>query len=334
MSANYNVRLIAVQGEFPETLRLPVSFLLLTNPIHLTLFSLEIGSQIWNAGAGLRLCLHLMKIRNTVWLFILGLCSAVVFAQSVNEDLLDAAKRGDSAAVKSLLAKGADVNARTRYNQTPLMLAADKGHTEIVKLLVEANADVNVTDTFYKSVTALSAAAQRGHAGIVKLLLEKGARGKDNALFAAIGGGHTGVAKTVLDAGGVSQESLDRALGLALERGQSEIAELLKKAGAKPPEQKQLKPEVKVDEATLQKYAGTYRLDEARQYTFVVKDGRLGGWDLRQYSFPLTAIDRNVFRIGSSDDRTIAFNEEDGKITSITVTQSGFKQTYNRVEGK
>ena len=55
---------------------------------------------------------------------------------------------------------------------------------------------------------------------------------------------------------------------------------------------------------------------------------------MRQYSFSLTAIDRNVFRIGNSDDRTITFNEENGKIASITVTQTGFKQTYNRVEGK
>jgi hypothetical protein len=109
---------------------------------------------------------------------------------------------------------------------------------------------------------------------------------------------------------------------------------MLKKAGAKPPEKKQLKPEVKVDEATLQKYAGTYRLDEARQYTFIVKDGKLGGWDVRQYSFALTAIDRNVFRIGASDDRTITFNEENGKIASITVAQTGFKQNYIRAEGK
>jgi hypothetical protein len=275
-----------------------------------------------------------MKIRNTVLLFIVALCSTGAFAQGVNEDLLNAAKRGDAAAVKSLLAKGADVNAKTRYNQTPLMLAAQQGHLEIVKTLLAAGADVDVTDTFYKSVTALSAAADKGHAEIVKLLLEKGAKTKETALNIGAQRGHAPVVKVALGAGGLSQEALDRALGFVDEAENKEIAETLKKAGAKPPEKKQLKPEVKVEEATLQKYAGTYRLDEARQFTFIVKDGKLGGWDVRQYSFPLTAVEKNVFRIGNSDDRTIAFNEEDGKITSITVAQSGFKQTYNRVEGK
>jgi ankyrin repeat protein len=256
---------------------------------------------------------------------------------ALGEGLLDAARKGDVAAVKSLLAKGADVNAKTRYNQTPLMFAAQQGHIEIVKLLLEAGADVNVTDTFYKFVTAVSVAAERGHAEVVKLLLEKGAKGKETALQVGAQEGHAPVVRVALDVagpGGLSQETLDRALGFVDQAESKEIAEMLKKAGAKPPEKKQLKPEVKVEEATLQKYAGTYRLDEARQYTFIVKDGKLGGWDVRQYSFPLTAIDKNVFRIGNSDDRTIMFNEEDGRIVSITVTQSGFKQNYNRVEGK
>jgi ankyrin repeat protein len=253
---------------------------------------------------------------------------------ALNEELLSAAKKGDVAAVKSLLLKGADVNAKTRYNQTPLMLAAMQGHVEVVKTLLEAGADLNVTDTFYKSVTALSAAADRGHTEIVKLLLEKGVKGKETALYIGAQRGHAPVVKAALDAGGLSQESLDRALGFVDEAKSKEIAEMLKKAGAKPPEKKQLKPEVKVEEATLQKYAGTYRLDEARQFTFIVKDGKLGGWDVRQYSFSLTAIDRNVFRIGNSDDRTITFNEENGRVVSITVAQTGFKQNYDRVEGK
>lgn len=253
---------------------------------------------------------------------------------ALNEELLNGARRGDAAVVKSLLAKGADVNAKTRYNQTPLMFAAEKGHLEIVKILIEAGADVNATDTFYRFFTPLYGAASKGHIEVVKLLLEKGARSKEQAMFTGAQGGHAPVVKLALDMGGLSQETLDRALGFVNEAENKEIAEMLKKAGAKPPEKNQLKPEVKVDEAALQKYAGTYRLDEARQYTFIVRDGKLSGWDVRQYSIPLTAIDKNVFRIGASDDRTITFNEGDGKITGITLTQSSFKQTYNRVEGK
>jgi ankyrin repeat protein len=253
---------------------------------------------------------------------------------ALNEELLNAAKKGDAAAVKSLLARGADVNAKTRYNQTPLMFAAERGKLEIVQVLIEAGADMNAVDTFYRFFTALYGAASKGHASVVKLLLEKGARGKEQALITGAREGHASVVKVALDTGGLSQGALDSALGSVDEAKNKEIAEMLKKAGAKPPEKKPLKPEVEVDESTLRKYAGTYRLDEARQFTFIVRDGKLGGWDVRQYSFPLTAIDKNVFRIGDDDNRTITFNEENGKIVSVTLTQSGFKQTLNLVEGK
>lgn len=272
-----------------------------------------------------------MNTRDLVLALLVSLVPLIAFAQNIDDELFAAAKKGDAAAVKSLLAKGANVNAKTRYNQTPLMFAAERGNLEIVKILIEAGADVNVVDTFYKFFTALYAAASKGHAEVVKALLEKGARSKEQALIVGAQEGHASVVKVALDMGGLSQETLSAALGGT---ENNEIAEALKKAGAKPPEKKQLKPEVEVDEATLRKYAGNYRLDEARQYTFIVREGKLGGWDVRQYSFPLTAIDKNVFRIGDDDNRTITFNEENGKIVSVTLTQSGFKQNYNRVEAK
>jgi hypothetical protein len=272
-----------------------------------------------------------MKARNLFILLVISLAPAGALAQSPNDDLIAAAKRGDSAAVKALLAKGADVNAKTRYNQTPLMFAAEKGHIDTVKILIEAGADINATDSFYKFFTPLYGAASKGHAEIVKLLLEKGARSKEQALTVGAQEGQAAVVKVAIDMGGLSQETLSSALGMT---ENNEIAEALKKAGAKPPEKKQSKLEVQVDEATLRKYAGSYRIDEARQFTFTVKDGKLGGWDVRQYSFPLTAIDKNVFRIGDDDRRTVTFNEENGNIVSFTLAQSGFKQTYNRVEGK
>ncbi|HEY6401935.1 MAG TPA: ankyrin repeat domain-containing protein [Blastocatellia bacterium] len=71
-----------------------------------------------------------MKARNLFILLVISLAPIGALAQSANDDLIAAAKRGDSAAVKALLAKGADVNAKTRYNQTPLMFAAEKGHLD------------------------------------------------------------------------------------------------------------------------------------------------------------------------------------------------------------
>ena len=54
------------------------------------------------------------------------------FAADVNEELLGAARKGDLAAVKALCEKGAAIEAKTPYGQTPLYLAAMNGHDEVV----------------------------------------------------------------------------------------------------------------------------------------------------------------------------------------------------------
>jgi ankyrin repeat protein len=68
----------------------------------------------------------------------------------VNEDdylgtpLQVAARRGHNAAVKLLIAEGADVNAKGGYEGwTPLRWAAGMGRKEIVELLIAEGADVN-----------------------------------------------------------------------------------------------------------------------------------------------------------------------------------------------
>ena len=75
----------------------------------------------------------------------------MAFAQNLNDDLLAAARKSDVEAVKGLLAKGADPNAKSPYGATPLFFACDRGNLEIVKILIERGADVNVKDTFYNS---------------------------------------------------------------------------------------------------------------------------------------------------------------------------------------
>ena len=67
--------------------------------------------------------------------------------QALNEQLYEAARKGDAAEVKAALDKGADVNAKFRYGATALFKAAERGNTEVVKLLIERGADVNVKDT-------------------------------------------------------------------------------------------------------------------------------------------------------------------------------------------
>src|SRR5262249_11459506 len=126
-------------------------------------------------------------------LLVAALFTAAI-AGDINEDLIEAARKSDVDKVKALLAKGADVNARTRYGATALSFACDRGNLEVVKVLIEHGADVNVTDTFYKA-TPLVWAVSRNHAEIVTLLLDKGARDQETALMMAAGQGYADLVK-------------------------------------------------------------------------------------------------------------------------------------------
>ena len=92
----------------------------------------------------------------------------------INSNLLSAAKAGDTAKVKRLLKKGADVSAKNEYGWTALMKAARYGHTETANTLLDAGADVNAKTE--KGTTALKFAASKGHAEIVEILRQAGAR--------------------------------------------------------------------------------------------------------------------------------------------------------------
>ena len=82
-------------------------------------------------------------------------------------------KQGDASAVRELLRCGTDVNARDRYGQTGLMLAAHAGHREIVEMLLDHGADLNVTAKF--GLSALMLAVLGGHVEVARLLARAGA---------------------------------------------------------------------------------------------------------------------------------------------------------------
>jgi ankyrin repeat protein len=82
---------------------------------------------------------------------------------------------GDTALVKSLLDKGADINA-TDEGLTLLMKVATEGYLKTAKLLIDKKADIDTRSN--EGGTALIAASMAGYAKIVELLVNAGANTK------------------------------------------------------------------------------------------------------------------------------------------------------------
>src|SRR3954451_10829612 len=93
--------------------------------------------------------------------------AAAPAARSADEiALLEAAIKGDTAAVKGLLDKGTNPNTKDDEGRTPLTEAAYYGHTEIVKLLISKGG--NLWAKKKDGQTPMSMAAS--HADLVQLI--------------------------------------------------------------------------------------------------------------------------------------------------------------------
>ena len=94
--------------------------------------------------------------------------------------IIKAAKHGDVAAIKALLATDPSlINARDTDGSTPLHCATWKGHTEAAECLIKAGADVNAeNENEHWGTTPLHAAAHANQVKIAHLLLDHGANTK------------------------------------------------------------------------------------------------------------------------------------------------------------
>jgi ankyrin repeat protein len=269
-----------------------------------------------------------MKFRRISGALVAVLVTLWATGQDLHEELFAASRKGDVAAVKALLDKGADVNAKWRYDTTALLMASGRGHLEVVQLLIERGANVNVKDTFYGQ-TPLSSAAQRGSAEVVALLLAKGAEGKDGALLAGVANKNLDLVRTVVASGGLKPETLTEAVTRAGAAKETAIVAVLQAAGAVSAP----KAEAVVDPAILQRYAGSYRNEGGMEFVFTFKEGKLQGGPPGQ-SMVLNAFDNSTFQPGDLYGVKVIFNLENDKVTGLTLDQRGNKQLFKRVEGQ
>jgi hypothetical protein len=240
--------------------------------------------------------------------------------QELNDQMFEAVRKGDAAAVAALLDKGADVNAKFRYGSTALFKAAERGHTEVVKLLLDRGVDANVRDTFY-GATAITWAMDGKHYEVVKLLVAKMPGEVENVLLTGAREGELSLVQAALDKGGAKPETLTLALAGA---SNAEIIEALKKAGAVPP------PTVEL--ATLQSYAGKFRGEPGPEISFSVKDGKLFGFTQGAGEFVLMPTDNTNFRPTAFGGISFTFNVEGGKVVGVAFKQGQNTTQLKRVE--
>ena len=243
--------------------------------------------------------------------------------QALNDQLFEAVRKGDAAAVTAALDKGADVNAKFRYGTTALFKAAERGNADVTKVLLERGAELNVKDTFY-GATALSWALQNDHINVVSMLLAKGAEGAEDVLMSGVQEKKEEVVKMALDTGKIKPDSLTAALALSMSANTTVISDLLKKAGATPP--------LEVDAATLQSYAGKYKGETGPEATISVKDGKLFVAGFGRDVIPLMALDKTTFRPIAFAGITLAFNVEGEKVVSMTFKQGTTNNVMKRLD--
>ena len=159
----------------------------------------------------------------------------------------EAASEGNIEAVKQHLAAGTDVNAKGKYDVTPLHIAAGSGlgHKEIAELLIANGADVNAKVDGGR--TPLHLAALMGQKEIAQLLIAKGSDVNAKSDYG-----------TPLD--------------VAIEENYTETADLLRKHGGKAEELKAEPPTAKAPDISIHEAAWEGNIEAVKQHLAVGTD--------------------------------------------------------------
>jgi len=118
-----------------------------------------------------------MSIRATILTSVLSLpliAAAAFAADTGGASLLDAAKKGDRNAVRSVLSGPAKADMLSTQGSAALVWAAARNDMEMVDLLLSAGVDVNSTND-YGATALYAAAAESADVALIKKLLAAGA---------------------------------------------------------------------------------------------------------------------------------------------------------------
>ena len=129
--------------------------------------------------------------------------------------------------------------------------------------------------------------------------------------------------RRAIKSGRLKAETLNVALAAALVKGNDEIVELLKQAGATPP------PHISL--ATLESYTGKYRGENGPAFEIMIKDGRLFAAPGAHEPISLWPLDQRTFKPIAFDGATIIFNAEEGRTVGLTFIQDGHYNELQRV---
>jgi uncharacterized protein len=180
----------------------------------------------------------------------------------------DAAMQDDAAAVKKLIASGADVNTAEGDGMTALHWAADHGDSAMAAALLKAHANVKAT-TRIGAYTPLHLAARAGSGAVVKMLLDAGADAKavtnsgTSALHFAAEAGNPAAVSDLIDKGADvnarEPEWGQTPLVFAAENDRAAAIKVLLAKGADPMVHTRV---VKVQEETAREQAAKKKRDE------------------------------------------------------------------------
>jgi hypothetical protein len=128
---------------------------------------------------------------------------------------MHAARNGDIAGIKQIIAEGGSINERDEEGHTVLMSAAVEAHIATVRYLV-FECGSSLTETDHNGFNPLHVAAMMGHAELVQWFIEEGGASVNakslsglTCLLTAAHEGHFAATQYLLEAGGASMTETD-----------------------------------------------------------------------------------------------------------------------------